>query len=429
MRNARSESSTPSSRGGMKAFLALLAILTVAGAYAAGRLSHGIQAVDLAALEEFRATLRERDALIRSYRFNGFLRTLNEGNLPAAVDAIDSQPNWLGEDELRNFMLAWAAFDGRGAMDWALSQPGRAGERSAKAAMFAWAFHDPAAARKALESLGPAGSRPGMREQFGSGWISGPRSEGAADYVATLPAGSLRQELANVLIDEMMRQGPEAVIQWFESIPDDAPDDFKRVAFQKIARAVAGVDPVRASTWAEAHLGRDFAVRGPTLVGARWLEQDGPAALAWLTDLPPSKIRDDAVKTVLEKWLREDREEAEAWVLAGTPVQEMDPIVRIVVRDFSTLDGASAMTWAQRIYDSGLRTVVLIGVGSAWFHSDPEAAVAWMSENGISEEVRLEIVNSRPPPTPVAGPGSVARPDGARAASPRRVGRGGRLVQ
>jgi hypothetical protein len=186
------------------------------------------------------------------------------------------------------------------------------------------------------------------------------------------------------------------------------------------------VDPVRASTWAEAHLGRDFAVRGPTLVGGRWLGQDGPAAMAWLTDLPPSKARAEAVRTVLRKWLRDDREEAEAWVLAGTPVKEMDPVVRIVVRYFSETEFESAMIWAQRIYDPGTRSVVLIGVGSEWFHKDREAALAWLSENGIREEVQLEIVNSRPPPPPVARPRAASKQGAGGADSPRRARQAGK---
>lgn len=375
----------------MRVIPAILVLLTLAAAYAAGRYGRGDAHSDLSAVASFRESLEQTNPLMRSYRFNGFLQTLSPENLEEALEALETRQHGLVEGELQNFLLAWASFDTRGALDWALSRSGRFKRKAAAAAMYAWAFHDPAGARLALDSLDDADATEALKVQFVSGWMRGERPEGVAEYIASQPAGIPRQKYMNALSTELMREGAEAVIRWVEAIPDDAVEDYKSVAFRRAANMLAVVDPIQASRWIEGHLDRDYSVYGPSAIGRRWVEQDPPAALQWLTGLPAGEVKDDAVRTAFQRWLDRDRKAAEAWVLSASPAEGVDGAVRTLVRRDNRTDPGSALVWAQRIHDPSVQRGVLIAAGQGWFRRDPEGARAWLAESGLPEDIQTAI--------------------------------------
>ena len=96
----------------MRALVAILVVLSLAGAYAAGRYGR-VSSLDLSTLESFRAALDNWDLLARSYRFNGFLQTLNADELEPALEALEAKQDWLAKEEVQNFLFAWARFDPR----------------------------------------------------------------------------------------------------------------------------------------------------------------------------------------------------------------------------------------------------------------------------------------------------------------------------
>ena len=133
--------------------------------------SHGTQRV---AGVDFRLpTDEELDALERSYRFHGFLQTLTPENVGEASQILEAWSPWLVEDELLNFMIAWTRFAAPEALEWARTRTGPFREQASAAAQEAWAFHDPVAARRALESVDLPIERDAFRESFVAGWLRG----------------------------------------------------------------------------------------------------------------------------------------------------------------------------------------------------------------------------------------------------------------
>ena len=287
-------------RPSMRVTLSILLILSLAGAYGLGRLSVGAgepgagSDPDLASLASFRASREERDALERSYRFHGFLQTLSPDDVGEASQIVEAWNPWLVEDELLNFMIAWARFDAAEAFGWARTRTGPFRQQASAAALEAWAFHDPVAARRALESVDAPSQRGALEEYFVAGWLKGGHHDGVMEYIMGQPAGSARQRYTNLLTIELMRDGSDAVVRWAESIPDDSPGSYKRMAFQKAANILATVDPVQASRWIELHLGQEYAKTAPVVIGRRWLELDPPAARNWLASLTRSEANDGA---------------------------------------------------------------------------------------------------------------------------------------
>jgi len=294
------EPSSETVRADMRVTLPILLILTVTAAYALGRMrvdagEPGREAnPDLASLASFRASLEQSDALERSYRFHGFLQTLSPDEVAEASQVVEAWNPWLVEDELLNFMIAWAGFGAPEAFGWARTRTGPFREQASAAALEAWAFHDPVAAKRALESVDPPSERVALEEYFVAGWLKGGHHDGVTEYIAAQPPGNARQRYMNLLTIELMRDGSDAVVRWAESIPDDAPGSYKRMAFQKAANILASVDPVQASRWIELHLGQGYAEEAPKVIGRRWLELDPPAARDWLASLARDEVNDDA---------------------------------------------------------------------------------------------------------------------------------------
>jgi hypothetical protein len=257
--------------------------------------------------------------------------------------------------------------------------------------MFAWGLEDPSTARGALKSLRNTQLKPELHVQLIVGWIQGENKGGAAEYVADLPPGIVRQKAVNELISEHMKQGSEAVIEWVESIPSGGGRNFKRVAFQKAANALTIDDPVATARWIEDHLGRPYSSEAPTAIGKRWIEQDPVAAMSWLAGLPAGEAKDDAVSTSYRRWHTQAETEAEAWLMSATPSEGLDHAVRVLVRRHGRVAPTSALEWAFRIANEKRRERVVVGIAESWYRRDPEAADAWLGESGLSTETQAAI--------------------------------------
>jgi hypothetical protein len=383
----------------MRVTLPILLILTVTSAYALGRISVDAREPghesnpDLGSLASFRASLEQSDALERSYRFHGFLQTLSPDEVGEASQVLEAWNPWLVEDELLNFMIAWARFDAPAAFAWGRSRGGRFGEQASAAALEAWAFHDPVAAGRALESVDPLSERLALGEHFVAGWLTGGHHDGLTEYITDQPRGSARQRYTNLLTIELMRDGPDAVVGWAESIPDDARHSYKRMAFQKAANILATVDPIQASSWIELHLGQGYAEDAPNVIGRRWLEHDPPAALDWLASLPRGEANDDALQAVLRIWLSEAPGDAEAWARTITEAGGGGAAIGVMISRHAD-DPPRAIFWARRISDPADRMRTIVRLARAWHRSDPEASERWLEETELSPEMRSAILKA-----------------------------------
>jgi len=386
----------------MRVMLSILLILTLAGAYALGRMSTpgaggaesgGESEPELSSLASFRASLEQPDALERSYRFNGFLQTLSPDQLEEASEIVEARNPWLVEDELLNFMLAWTDFDAPAAFEWALSRSGPFQEQASAAALEAWAFHDPVAARQALESVDPAFGLIALKESLVAGWLKGGQHDGVIDYITGQRPGTARQRYTNLLITELMRDGADAVIRWVEAIPDDAPGSYKTMAFSKAANILASVDPLHASRWIETQLRHDYAAEGPSVIGRRWLEIDPPAALAWLASLPRGDANDKALQTTLRLWLNEAPKDAEAWLRSSAEAGGGEAAIEMMIARHAE-DPPTAIRWAQQIADPADRARWVVRIGRAWHRREPEASKQWIEASELPPQMQSAILTS-----------------------------------
>ena len=378
----------------MKVMIAVIVVLTGVASYVAGQSARPDEPLSQPAdLMTFERALTQTDPLDRAYHYNAFLQVLGPDEIAAVAEIIESQRLWLSDEELQNFFLAWAKFDAPAAFQWAMGKrrPGRFRQRVAPAAMFAWGYQNPPAANRTFRSMGDSAKKLGLHEQLIAGWVLREDKTGVARYIAGMSPGSVRQVAASVLTTELMRVGPEAVIAWVESIPDDARSGFKRVAFEKAANAMTIEDPSSTALWIEDHLDRPYSAAAPAAIGRRWVEQDPSAAMEWLAGLAEGDAGDGAVATVFRHWHGEAAVEAEEWLRSATPREGLDQAVRLMVRRDVEISPILAVEWAARIENEERRERVLIGLAEAWYRRDPNAADAWLGESGLAPEVQATI--------------------------------------
>jgi len=380
----------------MKVIIGVVMVLSLAGSYLVGR---SIRPDDVLShppdLATFQRALSGADPLDRAFGYHSFLRTLSPDDVDRAAEIIEAQRIWLSDEELQNFFAAWVSFDAPAAFEWAMApHPGRFRQRALFALMFAWGFQDPPAALAAFKSLPrstTAKVRAQLHGQLIAGWAWGEDKAGASDYIVRLSAGSTRQKATGALVTELMKQGPDTVIAWAESIPDDAPRNFKEVAFQHAANAMAIEDPVATAGWIEGHLDQPYSAEVPVAIGRRWIEQDPVVAMEWLVALPEGGVRDQAVSTAFRRWSTQSEDEAEQWLQQATPREALDHAVRVLVRRDAESAPARAVEWAARIENEKRRERALVGVVEPWYRRDPEAAGAWLDTSDLSPETQAAI--------------------------------------
>jgi hypothetical protein len=388
----------------MHATRAALGALALAAAFGLGRLcGRGAGGEDPADVASFRRALEDEDQLTRTRRMSAFLEHLSPENLPAAQAALLERQVGVSAEEVRVFMLAWARFDAPGAFAWAQVQPAEWRPTLAKEAIYAWGFRDPQGALRALEAIDDAALQKRLRASLVSAWARSPNKAGAMAYLSELRPEEGRDRFLFWLAGETAKGGPEAVIRWTESIPDDAPNDLKRAVFPMAAGAVAHADAARAAEWYEAHRGDPYSAGSLEVIARRWVTyHDPPALFAWLESLGDlgerAAERGRAVALAFRLWLERDREAASAWLRSEAPRPALDPVVATFAREIAATDPTDAFAWSERIQDESLRHGARVAAARIWLRHDPAAARAWLETSDLTDELAQPARGGLHPP-------------------------------
>jgi hypothetical protein len=340
----------------------------------------------------------EREPLRRAYLLSRSLQALGPDDLPELLRGLAghrSEP-----EEFRLVMHAWARFDAPGAYAWASQGPRGWRPTLTREALFAWAYHDGPAAMAVVDETEDPERQQVMRQQALDGWMRSDDKQGVADYLSAFPDVQRRGRFYSVLGGEVvMREGTDAAMRWVESLPDDAPNNQKKVLFNVVAKLVAGEDPVRAAEWFLAHRTRPYTEKALTGIARRWVQRhpnDRPAAFEWLLAMDSDGIRAGergaAIGGGFRSWIQMDPEAAQSWLLPMLPNPALDFAVRETLKRLLPTDPGASMAWVQRLEDEAERHTESVRVGVRWRGRDPDAFDAWLAESDLPEETRQAIL-------------------------------------
>jgi hypothetical protein len=301
-------------------------------------------------------------------------------------------------EEVRLLMLVWVRFDAPGAYAWASEGPSNWRKTLTGQCLWAWGFHDGPEAMRFVAEIEEPELMARLRQNAIEGWMRSDDKDGVTDFISNYEDMGPRGRLTFVLAGEIvMAEGVDGAMRWVDGLPDDTPNELKRIVFSHVAKIVAGEDdPERAAEWFLEHRAHSFTDKALDGIVRRWVQHhDRPAAIAWLMKMSDDGDnvgqRDDAVSAGFRSWMQLDPDGAQAWLLPMVPNAALDPAILEASKRLTPTDIGAAMAWAQRGDDESDRQAELIRVGARWNNTDREAFQAWLSENEVADEVQQKI--------------------------------------
>jgi hypothetical protein len=340
--------------------------------------------------------LRDDDPYSRARRFGALLPTLGPELVPAVKQTLEDPTLDLGAIEFELLLRYWATHRGEDASRWAVEKaPAFFRIPAVLSAFTRWAEADPQAAQSAAQQW--AAQYPDLRNVLPKalvrGWFAANSSE-LAQFIHDLGMGLPRQRALSAYVRvALQRRGPDAVMRWAESLPDD-DEDYKRAVYWQLGASLPVFNHEAGLRWCEAHCDGPHGKDLRSVIARRWARNDGAAALAWLSSAPESHEKKLSVRIAYEEFSRADHEAALAWMATqttGEPDPWLQPLLPAYARLLATDSPADAIEWAERIEHDKNRRFVLIEVARAWRQADEAAAEAWLLQSSLSEEDREKV--------------------------------------
>ena len=336
---------------------------------------------------DLRAALINPDFLVRAAKTGEILQKLGPDSAEQVLEVFETVWMDLGQTELMLLADWWARFDPHAALEWAESDFRTSRTNTPLVVFQAWARNDPRAAiARALEGRP---DNPKMRNAYEASVIEGwseSGKPGVMEYVQGLGANTDRQiALVGIARRMVMREGVAASFAWADDLPE-ADKVFRLNALRRVATYAAIVDPVATASFAEKYDGTYYMRSLPQRVAMKWAEQDPHAMMNWLRTLEPGRDRDEGVREGFRIWVRRDNEAALAWLSDGPHDRFKDEALALYLRRSQLGDPETALRRTEEIIDEALRLSTQTIITRTWAVQDEDEAKEWVeNESGMTD--------------------------------------------
>lgn len=384
--------------------------------------------------EELAAELREavqmNGVMARVERIVGLMGRLDESNREAAVAVFHELGPSTPQIDMQIFLARLTELDPKIALEAALDFGVPSMRRFAVGVVASdWAARGGGIeASRFLRDEGELSVRDTAFGEMVKGWVRSGDNASVTEFLSELPNSDGRDALIqNVVLAILLKDGVEGVVEWADAIPEDAPENLKKVAFRRALRAVSNRDAPRAARWQAAHRHAEdtYARNTITIVATEWVEQDPQAAVEWLATRSDSRDHRWAMGRTMDRWTRVDPPAATRWLRSQKLTEELDPMTAAWARVIARSNPAQASKLVPHVQDEGLRERLVLYVGSAWKALDPEAAEEWVDSLDVSADTRDKFRRVRggvPEAQRLIMPDDEADDDAARFVDPAREG-------
>jgi hypothetical protein len=166
--------------------------------------------------------LLESDTFARAARLGTLLPTLGPEAAPEARATLGNRTIDLGVADIILLVRFWATHEPEAATDWAWAHTVKFGMGPLYEASEVWASIDPEAVIARIRKFGPGPANTRVEKALVRGWMNSDLP-GLEDYILSLGgiSDSGQRALRAYCRARIRRDGPEAVMRWAESIPDE----------------------------------------------------------------------------------------------------------------------------------------------------------------------------------------------------------------
>lgn len=294
------------------------------------------------------------------------LRKLLEQADPSNIAAIVSTFEKAGiteqssYDQMDELMKAWARFDGKNALEYALNQmPKNIGSYSALTAL------------RNLEEIDKTS---------------------AIQFYHQMPRG-LKKQYVDIMISKDWKKDPQQTITWVESIQDPK---LKNSAVISLAKSWSETDGKEAAEWLISNIEAPQRKHAAVRIVENWVQQEPEAAIKWALELSDEQDRDRSLSQGILIWAEQDPFQAGEMLNKLPYGPKLDEAVYNYSISVADKEPETAIGWAESIQNSMKRNAAMTQIAITWFHKDKDAALTWLETSGLPEENRKAVVNSIP---------------------------------
>lgn len=350
--------------------------------------------------------LAHGDQLERVERVAQILAAATPRDLVAIQGAIEAAPLPWGDIEYALFAGWWARFDPAAAMSYCYEEVQMRHPRAMGEVLRVWAATDPqaviASGWLASLSLDVAGLNPEFVDPAVVGWFESGKP-GLGEWIDTLDSAAKTAGLFAFMRMKTLHDGREPALEWALTAPYSP--DMQRLLLAQGLNIVARQEPELATKWIDiaAEKGvdvRTFAAR----IARGWANHDPAAAMDWIVaraDVDPGE-RWRAVQDVARIWLSQDEAALESWLgnqkkeEAWADLVRGQAIVHHVLENRYQVDWPAQIARASRFVNEEQRQKQLLWIAQRWSVVEPEAASAWLKENGALLGDKLQYASQLP---------------------------------
>lgn len=340
-----------------------------------------------------RAIMRSGDRDERAMDAERLARGLPSRKVMAAIKFLQETPPNPGRNQvLAQFLESWASEDGRRAVAFATSLssiPER--ELAIQSALRGWS-KDKAADAWAwvIEQAGNSRRAERWLEVVVSS-LTAENSSVAFQLLEQMGESDFRHRMAVVVMDRILQSlTPREAIAWLGEFPPGSSP----YAAAYLAASWATAEPEAAARWLRGAYPRQVSGVGDVL--REWVYVSPEAAAEWVWRNYSGEDRRELMDVVSDEWIANDGPAPLAgWLNTHGPDATLDGAIARLALSTAEFDPATALVWAQSIYDMDERSMLEILIGRQWIRAAPEeaeAALPVLLESDSSRAALLEPV-------------------------------------
>lgn len=366
-------------------------VLALILGFVAGRMSTDDGRPEVSTPEQMASALHaafvEPDPLVRATEMDRLLNEMDEENLSGAVSVYREFSRRSGTLGVFNFFARWAKLDVDGLADGLRGWP----DEDGKAQGAGWVVYEYAV----QEGIGRAiDFYDGLSNRFKlvtgyrlvEGALNSGQEQALVEWIASMEDEDARKRLAqNIVLKTLRERGEEGALAFFDSVPVDAANGFKRQVYLELSDKLTRVSVESGLAFYDEHKNRAYAKNGVMRMLGAWVDTDPMAALRWIEDLEAGEERSRVLEAALDRWATQDEPAAIEWTRKQLPSPIIDRLNRRFTGSLTIRKPDLAVELARAISDEEMRRGALRRFARYWFTRRPEETRGWLLAAGLSE--------------------------------------------